>query len=261
MCLIVFSFRQHAEYPLLLAGNRDEFYARPTALLDWWQDNNSILAGRDLAAGGTWLGINRRGQFAAVTNYREPGQEQKSKKSRGLLVQNFLETGEAVDYAKTLSETGGDYNGFNLLFGDANQVYYFSNRSGKDPAALAPGLYGLSNHLLDTPWPKVVKAKNEFSRIEPSDGEALLTLLGDRIPAEIGEVQQTGLPPETERALSPMFIQIARTGMRPDGDDGYGTRVSSLLRMDNAGNATLTERAYTRGEFAGDTARSFTIEK
>ncbi len=257
MCLIILSFNQHPDFPLVLAANRDEFYARPTAPLDWWQDNPAILAGRDLTAGGTWLGVNKQGKFAAVTNYREPGQEAKNKKSRGLLVQNFLESGDAAAYSKKLSETGNEYNGFNLLFGDAHQAYYFSNRSGKEAVAVQAGLYGLSNHLLDTPWPKVRKAKARFPELDPSDNKLVFTFLADRAAAADSEVQQTGLPPATEKALSPMFIQIERTGMRPDGDDGYGTRVSSLLRIGKGGHAALAERTYQHGKFDAD--REFTF--
>lgn len=267
MCLIVLSFKQHADFPLIIAANRDEFYARPTAPLAWWVDNPAILAGRDLSAGGTWLGVNKRGQFAAVTNYREvtedrgsavatdgiraadrePGNDQKGKKSRGLLVQNFLEANDTVAYSNTLWQTREDFNGYNLLFGDASAVYYFSNRSGREASALAPGLYGLSNHLLDTPWPKVTKAKAAFSAVSPSDSEAVLAFLNDNTPAPDEEVQQTGLPHATEKVLSSLFIAAP----------GYGTRVSSYLRMNSGGAVNLTERTFHEGRLGKDTSFTF----
>ena len=196
------------------------------------------------------MGVNRRGQFAAVTNYREPGKDQKGKKSRGLLVQNFLLSGDAAAYARELAATGADYNGYNLLFGDANAVYYFSNRSGKETAALSPGLYGLSNHLLDTPWPKVRKAKAAFAAINPSASEAAFTFLNDNTPAPDGEVQQTGLPLATEKALSSMFIAAP----------GYGTRVSSFLFMSSGGSANFTERTFNEGKRGADANFAFPSE-
>ncbi|MBX3720850.1 MAG: NRDE family protein [Turneriella sp.] len=248
MCLIVLSFRQDVDYPLVLAGNRDEFYARPTTPLDWWQDHASILAGRDLTAGGTWLGVNKRGHFAAVTNYREPGKEQKEKKSRGLLVQNFLETGDAKEYAESLWQTRDEFNGYNLLFGDANSVFYYSNRTGKPATELAPGIYGLSNHLLDTPWPKVKKAKARFATTNHTDSKLIFTLLADRVMADETEVQKTGLPVETEKVLSSIFIAT----------QGYGTRVSSHVSIDKTGKIRFAERSYDAGKFAGD--REFTFD-
>lgn len=250
MCLIVLSFQQQADFPLVIAANRDEFYARPTAPLGWWADNPTILAGRDLSARGTWMGVNRRGDFAAVTNFREPGKDQKDKKSRGLLVQNFLFSGDAAAYAKKLEATSDDYNGYNLLFGDANAVYYFSNRSGKEAAELSPGLYGLSNHLLDTPWPKVKKAKAAFAAINPSASEAAFAFLNDNTPAPDEEVQQTGLPLATEKALSSMFIAAP----------GYGTRVSSFLFMSSGGGVNFTERTFNEGKRGTDTNFAFQSE-
>lgn len=247
MCLIVLSYKQHEDYPLVLAGNRDEFYTRPAAALDWWQNTPAILAGRDLAAGGTWLGVNRNGSFAAVTNFREPGKDQKEKKSRGLLVQNFLAADNPAEYAETLWQTRDEFNGFNLLFGDPNGVYYFGNRSGKPAAELTPGLYGLSNHLLDTPWPKVKKAKTRFANTDHSDSKLIFTLLADRVMADESEVQRTGLPIETEKVLSSIFIAAP----------GYGTRVSSHLCFEKSGNVRFAERAYEAGKFAGDREIAF----
>lgn len=247
MCLVILSFRQHADFPLVIAANRDEFYARPTAPLAWWADNPTILAGRDLSAGGTWMGVNKSGQFAAVTNYREPGKDQKNKKSRGLLVQNFLLSGDAASFAKELDVTANDYNGYNLLFGNKERVFYFSNRAGKETAELSPGLYGLSNHLLDTPWPKVRKAKAAFAAINPSASEAAFAFLNDNTPAPEAEVQQTGLPLATEKALSSTFIAAP----------GYGTRVSSFLCMSSGEHVNFTERTFNEGKRAADANFAF----
>lgn len=261
MCLILLSFQQNADFPLALAANRDEFYARPAAPLEWWKDSGDILAGRDLAEGGTWLGVNRYGQFAAVTNYREPGKDQKGKKSRGLLVRDFLEAGEADAYALKLQATAGDYNGFNLFFGDGQRVFYFSNRSDAPATHLKPGLYGLSNHLLDTPWPKVSKTKALFGAINPSDTTAVFTLLADRMPAADSEIQQTGLPLEIERSLSPPFIAIGGAVLSGMGSEGYGTRASSYLRFSNSGEVAFTERTFIRGKYSGELTRAFHISR
>ncbi len=159
MCLIVFAWRQHPDFPLIVAANRDEFYERPTLAADFWADHPEVLGGRDLKEMGTWLGITRKGRFAALTNYRDPLHVRADAPSRGWLVRDFL-TGErgAEDYLARLRDRGAAYNGFSLILGDAAGLYYYSNRGEEGPAALAPGVYGLSNHLLDTPWPKVRRA-------------------------------------------------------------------------------------------------------
>ena len=242
MCLIVLAYKQRDDYPLLLAGNRDEFYARPAAPLDWWQDHKQILAGRDLTAGGTWFGVTQGGKFAAVTNYREPGKEQQGKKSRGALVQNFLASDTpTAAYAQELVAAAVDYNGFNLVFGDGESVYYFSNRSPEPPRPLAAGLYGLSNHLLDTPWPKVTRAKAAFAAADP-EKEAIFKILADRTIPPDGEIQQTGLSAKVEKALSAAFIAV----------EGYGTRASSFLTIDRNRETNFYERTFLNGIAAGD---------
>ena len=166
MCLIVIGWRAHPDYPLVVAANRDEFFARPSAPVDFWPEAPQILAGRDLEAGGTWLGVTRHGRFAALTNYREGGRQHPDAPSRGALVADYLAgTADAGAYLQAVAARGGDYNGFNLFAGDGERLGYYSNRSGEaaTPRWLSPGIYGLSNHLLDTPWPKLAAAKCAFT--------------------------------------------------------------------------------------------------
>lgn len=248
-----------AETPLLVAANRDEFYHRKAEPLGWWPDNH-ILAGKDLGYAslrarlsawlglrsptllGTWLGVNRSGRFAAVTNYREPGREAKSARSRGLLVKNFLlHDKNPADFGAILMRTQHEYNGYNLLFGDRDQVWYFSNRSGSPPQRLAAGTYGISNALLDTPWYKIEKTKGEFLRLRGQFAlESIFALLADDTPAPDNAVQQTGLPFAVEKLLSAPFIR----------SPGYGTRVSSILRFSTSGQIEFHERTFIRGRFA-----------
>lgn len=233
MCLIVVGWRVHADYPLVIAANRDEFHARPTAFAGRWRDFPQLVGGRDLEAGGTWLGISDTGRFAAVTNVREPGMA-KGARSRGELTANFLSASvSALDYARELSPA--EYSGFNLLLGDGESLVYASNRDG-EPRALAPGVYGMSNHVLDTPWPKLVRARERFSAALKAlpDDMAFFELLEDReiMPDEI--LPATGVSLEWERLLSAIFVQ----------SEAYGTRASTSVRMTGDGKAILTERSF-----------------
>jgi uncharacterized protein with NRDE domain len=237
MCLILFAYRQHTEYDLILTANRDEFFARETASLAFWEDAPDVLAGRDLEKGGTWLGITRHGRFAAITNYRDANSPQKDAASRGHLVSEYLRgTDTPQQYLKSLQITAERYNGFNLLVGDEQSLFYFSNREMKI-SELQPGLYGLSNHLLETPWPKVERGKRllevEIGR-NPLAPEPLLDILCDRhIPAD-GQLPDTGVSLDWERTLSPIFIS----------SDHYGTRSSTLLLISRNGGISMTERVY-----------------
>lgn len=238
MCLILFSYRQRDDYPLVFAANRDEFYDRPSAALDFWQERPEILAGKDLKASGTWLGVSRHGRLAAITNYRDPSVQLNGAPSRGLLVSEFI-SGEipAATYLESLSQNGIYYNGFNLLVGDGTGLWYYSNR-GRDPIKLSPGLYGLSNHLLNTPWPKVKKGKTALRRCLEGRGRidvpAIFDLLSDRSLAADHDLPDTGVGRQWERALSAVFITSAP----------YGTRSSSVLLMDAAGTLNFWERTY-----------------
>jgi uncharacterized protein with NRDE domain len=244
MCLIAFALDAHPAYRLVVAANRDEFYARPTAPAAWWADAPDVLAGRDLREGGTWMGVTRAGRFAAVTNYRDPGLFQKpDAPSRGALVADFLRgSADAESYAHDLARRAAEYNGFNLLVGDDDGLYYVSNRT-EGVRRLEPGVYGLSNALLDTPWPKVVRAKAAMKdALAAAEGDAfdapLWEVLADRVIAADDALPDTGVGAERERLLSPPFIRT----------DVYGTRASSVLTIARDGEVRLVERSVVPGQ-------------
>lgn len=233
MCLIVVGWQAHPDYPLVVAANRDEFFARPTALAARWPASPSVIGGLDLEAGGTWLGITDTGRFAAVTNVRESGMA-KGERSRGDLTRRFL-TGDtrAAGYVQAIDYDA--YSGFNLLLGDGESLYYASNRDG-DPRPLAPGIYGLSNHLLDSPWPKLVKARTAFAEALPKLPETtgLFELLADEAIVADNLLPNTGVPLAWERLLSAVFVRS------PD----YGTRASTVLWQNRHGEIQFTERSF-----------------
>jgi uncharacterized protein with NRDE domain len=237
MCLIVFSWQVVPGLPLVAAANRDEYYNRPASPAGWWADHPNVYAGRDLQGGGAWLGITRGGRFAAVTNVRAPGERRPDAPTRGTLVADYL-TGNATpeDYLAQLAGQADRYNGFNLLIGNKDQLHWFSNRANDDPRngqPLAPGVYGLSNALLDTPWPKVTRAKAQFCSLlcQCAPAETYFEMLADTTPATDCRLPKTGVSIERERELSSVFIS----------SPGYGTRNSTLVRMSAEGSATLTE--------------------
>lgn len=235
MCLLLVAYRVHPEYPLIVAANRDEFHQRPSAPAQWW--DAGILAGRDLRGGGTWLGLTRQGRFAVVTNYREGIAEAGGRPSRGQLVRELLERGAGGDCLPWLREVGPAYNGFNLVFGGVDGLYSFSSRSD-DEATLAPGLYGLSNHLLETPWPKVQLGKQRLQAYLDEGRapalEPLLELLGDRSRPADAELPRTGISLEWERLLSSLFI------VSPE----YGTRASTAVVVAGDGTVRFAERRF-----------------
>ncbi len=235
MCLLLIAHNAHPRYRLLLAANRDEFHDRPTAGLEPWAEPSGMAAGRDLQGGGTWLGLDRRGRLAAVTNYREPGRKTPDAVSRGHLVTGFLSRhGDPEDYLATVTRNGTRYNGFNLIVGADGRLVYASNRA-PGIRVLADGLYGLSNHLLDTPWPKVRKAKGALARVLADPGEvsseALLEIMRDETVAADRDLPDTGVGLEWERRLSPIFIR----------GPIYGTRSTSVIRIHRDGRADFTE--------------------
>lgn len=241
MCLILFAHNVHPEYPLLFAGNRDEFYDRPTAPAAFWDDAPHVLAGRDLKAGGTWLGITRRGHWATVTNVRDERPHREDAPSRGRLVADYLRDEPAPDaYLHDVAPQADRYNGFNLLVGTPENTFYCSNRDGS-PRPVSPGIHGMSNAQLDAPWPKVERSTSRLRTLckdrEPS-AEALLDILNDRRPAPDDDLPTTGVGPETERMLSPPFI---------DGDEAYGTRASTVFLVHRSGQVTFAERSFDRG--------------
>lgn len=233
MCLIVVGWRAHREFPLVVAANRDEFYARPTAPAGRWPEHPEILGGRDLEAGGTWLGITDSGRFAAVTNVREPGSPQGCR-SRGHLTRDFLAGGMAAgSYMAAID--GSAYSGFNLLVSDGDSLWYGSNRDGS-PRALPPGVYGLSNHLLDSPWPKLVSARQRFAdalEALPDTGSFFDILADGGIVAD-EHLPRTGVPLEWERLLSAIFVR----------SENYGTRASTVLLRKEDGSIRLEERSF-----------------
>ena len=239
MCVILFSYQSHAEYPLILLANRDEFYDRPSAPAAFWEDEPGIYAGRDLVGGGTWLGVTRDGRFAAVTNYRDPSAPAGSR-SRGSLVADFLKGSVAPDqYLAEVAAGAHEYSGFNLLVGEIGpnaSLHYYSNRGG-GPRELAPGIYGLSNHLLDTPWPKVANGKAAFAAAI-SDGafaaEDLFGILADETLAPDDQLPATGVSYEAEKAISAIFIKTP----------GYGTRCSTVLTFDKNFDWKFDERVF-----------------
>ena len=240
MCVIFFGYEIHPDYPLLLLANRDEFYQRPTASARQWVDFPEIFAGRDLVGGGTWLGITKQGRVAAVTNYREPGAP-KGTVSRGHLVADFLKSDmPAGEYMNEVESRRHDYSGFNLLAGEFkakhSDLFYFSNRGGA-PENLTPGVYGLSNHLLNTPWPKVRRGAEQLSqliRLPDLETQMYFDLLADEARADDADLPDTGVGYEIEKALSSIFIRT----------QGYGTRSSTMVTFDRFGTGKLNERVF-----------------
>jgi uncharacterized protein with NRDE domain len=276
MCLILVAWQAHPDFPLVLAANRDEFFARPAAPARWWADQPDILAGRDLEAGGTWLGVHRRGAFAGLTNFRDPASQRPGTPSRGALVADTLTGHQPVaERLAWLARHGGDYNGFNLIFSDDDELAVYESVSpplgrpeegslplgGKARSAkgapmsgrgqvLGPGVYGLSNHLLDSPWPKVLAAKSRLHSALDSlpDTTPLLELLRDDRPAPDAALPRTGVSLEWERLLSSAFIRAP----------GYGTRCSTVILRDGAGHTSFREWTWNAaGEEVGQTTREF----
>lgn len=255
MCLILFAFRAHAEFPLVIAANRDEAYARPAAPADFWQDHPHVYGGRDLEMGGAWMGLTRHGRFAAVTNYRDGFPKGMAPRSRGELVGGYLTgTQSAHPYLESVATRKAEYAGFGVLAGDLNALWFYSNY-GKDVEAVTAGVHGLSNHLLDTPWPKVTSGKRELAALLNADAavlpEKLFDMLSDRSIASDRELPDTGVGLQREKALGPKFIAV---------DDRYGTRASTVIIVQRDGNVRYTERSFgLRGAFSGEVSHQFTL--
>ncbi|EWC43221.1 NRDE family protein [Stutzerimonas stutzeri] len=234
MCLIVFAWRPGHAQPLVVAANRDEFHARPSLPLAPWEDAPWIIGGRDLQAGGTWMAATADGRFAAVTNIRAPGQPA-GRRSRGELPERFLRGQQSPgDYVAALADHRDEYAGFNLLLGDRNELWYLNAHTGR-PQALESGVYGLSNAALNTPWPKLKKAREALAdELDQPAPERLLMLLADPHPAADHELPQTGVPLEWERRLSSIFIASA----------DYGTRASTALIRHADGALEIVERSF-----------------
>lgn len=242
MCLVFIAVSRNSKYKLVLASNRDEFYNRKTAPAHFWEDHPFVVGGRDLEAAGTWMAMTRTGKIGLVTNYRDPTNINPGAPSRGKLVSDFLVNGDSPDYyIKEVSKKGSQYNGFNLITGTINDLWYYSNY-GKGIQPLTPGIYGLSNHLLDTAWPKVIRGKENFTR-QLSNKEiavdAMLNMLYDEERAADSALPDTGIGLERERALSSMFIKTK----------GYGTRCSTVVLVTHNNEVTYAERVYDLNTF------------
>jgi len=232
------ALNRHSTYPLIFLANRDEYYERPSAPAHFWEEAPAVLAGKDLRAGGTWLGISKNGRIAAVTNYRDPSSIKENAPSRGRLVSEFLfGNREPLECLDILKKDASRYNGFNLILGEKDRLYWYSNR-GHRVLLMKPGIYGLSNHLLDTPWPKVARGKAALTRLlsrqaDPSMRE-LFRILADRTPADDASLPHTGVGLEWESILSPIFINSPL----------YGTRSSTVLLIDAGNRVTFMEKTF-----------------
>lgn len=251
MCLILFAWQAHPDYELILGANRDEFHARPAAPAAFWDSHPHLLAGRDLQAGGTWMGITKQGRFAAITNYRESGKPVEAEQSRGALVLDYLLGQSAPDVAAA-ALNGGTYSGFNLLLGAPGRLAYASNR-GRGPESVKPGVHALSNHLLDTDWPKAVHGCERLTELLHSpvqDSDKLFDLLGD--PARVGG----NLPGDVEPKLAPEELMRHLFIRSPQ----YGTRCSTVLMIGRDGRVYFEERGFSAaGEETARVVREFVV--
>lgn len=252
MCLILFAHRAQPGVTLQLAANRDEFFVRPTQAAAWWSDHPDILAGRDLQAGGTWLGISRSGRFAAITNFRDPASRRDDAPSRGALVGDFLlGTDSPEQYLERITAHAGRYNGFSLLAGQGEDLWFLSNR-GNGVMPVQAGVHGLSNHLLDEPWPKVTRGTARLVRQTPQPfaAEDYFSLLADEEQAPDSDLPSTGIDVDRERRSSAIRIR----------DSVYGTRCSTVLRINEDGMVEFHERSFTSaGEVSGTVSHRFAI--
>jgi uncharacterized protein with NRDE domain len=253
MCLIAIAWQARRDLPLMVAANRDEWRDRPAKVAHWWPERPELLAGRDLQAGGTWMGITRSGRFAAVTNFRDPSDKRSTARSRGTLVTEFLFGAETpARFLARLSPRASDYNGFNIIVGDGSSLFYFGSHEGQ-PRAIEPGVHAISNHILDEPWPKVVAGKIAMNQaIDDRDPVGILfDMLSDESRPDDEELPSTGVSLEWERRLGAALIT---------GKD-YGTRASTVLAVTNFGEAIFEERTRDADGRVMQTVReAFTVE-
>ena len=242
MCLLVLAWQVHPRYRLVVAANRDEFHERPTAAMAKWPSPDDIIAGRDLRAAGTWLAMDRARRFGIITNFRDLQPPAPGAPSRGNLIPNYLRNEAGAErYLQELQPRAAGYSGFNLLLTDNDSLWYASNRADPFAKALPPGIYGLSNEFLDTPWPKLQRVRRRFDPQVLQGGEVsrneLFAILSDSTQAGINEqLPKTGLSPEWEQLLSSPFIR----------NEDYGTRCSTLVLLEPSGAVSLTERRFNR---------------
>jgi uncharacterized protein with NRDE domain len=255
MCLILVAAGAHPHYPLIVAANRDESYSRPSTPAAFWADDPRIYAGRDLEQGGTWLGISRTGRFAAITNYRQGVPRTATARSRGELTRGFLSASASPEsYLQEVQARADSYNGFSVIVGAIDGLWFYSNRGG-GPQRIAPGVHGLSNHLLDEPWPKVQRGiaalETLLAATEREIIERLAAVLSERTPAPDHVLPSTGIALERERALSASFIA---------GRD-YGTRASTIVLVSADGTALFREHTYgPAGKLIVETNERFAVD-
>jgi uncharacterized protein with NRDE domain len=255
MCLIVFANNIHSNYKFIFAANRDEFYNRPTEHAEFWSDYPDLLAGKDLQAGGTWMGISKQGRFAAITNSRDLKNHREDAPSRGKLTLDFLVNDiEPEEYYKRLKSELNSYNSFNFILGNVDELYYFSNKSD-GLKKLESGIHGISNTLLNTPWPKVEKSKQYLEKLvgqQDIHPWELLNLLYDTTIAKDDSLPDTGVGMELERMLSPVFTKSEK----------YGTRSSTVVMVDKNNNVKFVEKTFfaNAGSFSNK-EYNFTINK
>ncbi len=238
MCLILFAYDVHPDYRLIIAANRDEFYNRPTQPLSFWNTSPGLIGGRDLQNGGTWLGMTPEGRWAAITNYREPHAQLDNAPSRGFLITNYLKNSIPTDsYLAHLQADAYQYNGFNLLLGSENDLFYFSNRKDRW-LKMTSGIYGLSNRFLDSPWPKLKSGKSKMAQLiqhqKKLHADDFFEILADRTYPPLNELPETGVGLEWERILSPIFIT----------SEAYGTRSSSVIFIKRNGTICFSEKTF-----------------
>jgi uncharacterized protein with NRDE domain len=252
MCLLVLAWRRHPRHRLLIAANRDEFHARPSAPLGPWPDLPGVVGGRDLQANGTWFAVDQQRRYGVVTNFREFGRRRRAAPSRGGLIPAYLGSGHTPEACLRALETDSPgFGGFNLLLGDRNSLWYASNRADQFARELPPGIYGLSNEFLDTPWPKLLRVRERFTAVlddastdDPGKLAArLFEMLADREPAPPAEVPPGDLSPEWARKLSAPFVL----------DANFGTRCSTVLTLDDDDSLALVERRFDpEGRMTGE---------
>ncbi len=253
MCLILFGIDTSRDFPFILAANRDEFYSRPTRPMEFWPERPGLLAGKDLEAGGTWFGVGTQGRFAALTNYRDLNTIKSKGPSRGEIIPGLVDfSGSIPEYLRTLDKNADQYSGFNLLAGEARgPVYWYSNQI-RTITNVPRGIHGLSNRILDTPWPKVTLGKEKLAAIirdTPMDNGAVFSMLSNTSMPDDRHLPDTGVGLDWERILGPIFIQ-SKT---------YGTRSSTIMRISRAGKIQITERTWGDGSEKAPQDRAFTI--
>lgn len=252
MCLILFALHDHPKYPLILAANRDEFYERPTLKADYWTEDHNILGGRDVQSGGTWLGLQKDGRFIAITNYRDGSKTNNPVRSRGKLSKEFLTKNLTVpEFIGGIKKEKDQYGGFNIILSDDgfNSLHHYSNISDQT-TKIASGIHGLSNHLLDTPWPKVSSGKKFLKEVvinDPVNEELIIELMQESTKVSERFLPKTGIPSDLEKQLSPLFISMKE----------YGTRCTTILLVTQDKNVSFVEITYnehkqavSRQEFA-----------